>query len=107
MPELPRYKYSVTASTRLKPGGVGDAYMSQANGNSDDSKLVPMIISFFIWGGGQLYEGRTKAGVAWLVAWAVSIVLSVLTVGLFGFVAFVLWLVNLYDTYAVLIDIDD
>jgi TM2 domain-containing membrane protein YozV len=78
--------------------------MSQETGNS---KLVPMAISFFVWGGGQLYEGRTKAGIAWLVAWAVSMVLSVLTVGLFGFVAFLLWAVNLYDTYTVLIDIDD
>jgi hypothetical protein len=67
---------------------------------------VALILSVFVWGLGQLYQGRTKVGAIWIVAWLISIVLSFITVGLFGIVALVLWLVNLYDTYTVLIELD-
>lgn len=67
--------------------------------------VVALVLSFFVWGLGQIYQGRTKLGVIWLVAYVISVALSFLTVGLFGIVAVVLWLVNLYDVYATLIEL--
>jgi TM2 domain-containing membrane protein YozV len=73
--------------------------------SGEKSMVVALVLSFFVWGLGQIYQGRTKLGVIWLVAYVISVALSFLTVGLFGIVAVVLWLVNLYDVYATLIEL--
>jgi hypothetical protein len=50
-----------------------------------------MVPSFLIWGAGQRYEDRTSIGAVRIVAWLVSGVLTILTDGLFGIVALLLW----------------
>jgi hypothetical protein len=50
-----------------------------------------MVPSFLIWGAGQFYEDRTSIGGVRIVAWLVSGVLTILTAGLFGIVAVLLW----------------
>jgi hypothetical protein len=50
-----------------------------------------MVPSFLIWGAGQFYEDRTSIGGVRIVAWLVSGVLTILTDGLFGIVALLLW----------------
>jgi TM2 domain-containing membrane protein YozV len=75
---------------------------------STEEKSMPLalVLSFFVWGLGQLYQGRTKVGAIWLVVWVISWIATFLTGFLFGIVAFVLWLVNLYDTYDTLFELD-
>jgi|AntRauTorcE11898_2_1112593.scaffolds.fasta_scaffold08160_3 uncharacterized membrane protein len=66
---------------------------------SGKSPIVALVLSFFIWGVGQLYQGRTKVGAIWLVVYLVSGVLTIISGFLFAPIAFVLWVVCLYDAY--------
>lgn len=70
-----------------------------AASGSEKSPVIAVVLSFFIWGVGQLYQGRTKIGLVWLVVYVVSAVLTLLTGFLFAPIALILWLVNLYDAY--------
>ncbi|MFW5918541.1 MAG: hypothetical protein ACOCR0_03555 [Haloferacaceae archaeon] len=72
----------------------------------EKSMPIALILSFFVWGLGQLYQGRTKVGIIWIVLWLISVGITLVTLGFFGIIALVLWLINLYDTYAMLIELD-
>lgn len=79
-----------------------------AQSGSEDGQLIALVISFFIPGGGQFYQGRSKEGAAFLGGFVVTIILSVvLTIVTLGFGALLapiiigaVWAVGLYDTYA-------
>lgn len=81
---------------------------ADATAGSGNEQLIALVISFIIPGVGQLYQGRTKEGAAFLVAFVgailLSIVLTVVTLGLGAllapFIVGVVWAVGLYDTYA-------
>jgi TM2 domain-containing membrane protein YozV len=68
-----------------------------AEDNADDSQTVALILSFFIAGLGQIYQGRTKEGIVFLVAMFIS---GALTLVLIGFILIpIVWIVNMYDAY--------
>lgn len=76
--------------------------------SGDNDQMIALVISFFIPGGGQLYQGRTKEGAAFLIGAVlvtiVSFVIGALTLGL-GLLLLpvlygIVWAVGLYDTYA-------
>lgn len=81
--------------------------------DSGNDRMIALIISFFIPGGGQFYQGRTKEGAAFLggfiLAFILGIVVSIVTLG-FGILLlpvfiFIPWAVGLYDTYDQWLDI--
>lgn len=74
--------------------------MSQEESELD---VVALILSFFIPGVGQIYQGRTKVGILFLVSIFVS---GFLTLFLIGFLLVPLvWAINMYDVYAEWLDI--
>lgn len=85
---------------------------ADATGGSGNEQLIALLISFIIPGGGQLYQGRTKEGAAFLVGAVIAtivglvlgLVVGALTFGLglliLPFLYGIVWAVSLYDTYA-------
>lgn len=81
---------------------------AEATGGSGNDQLIALVISFFVPGVGQLYQGRKKEGLAFFGAFVLAIVLSiVLTVVTLGLglilvpiIVGAVWAVGLYDTYA-------
>lgn len=74
--------------------------MSEAESELD---VVALVLSFVIPGLGQIYQGRTKVGVLFIVAMLIS---GALTFLLIGFVLIpIVWILNMYDVYAEWLDI--
>lgn len=66
---------------------------------------VALLLSFFIVGAGQMYNGQVGKGIAMLLIYAVSVVLAVslIIVGIgavFFLVMFVLWIWSMADGYS-------
>lgn len=86
---------------------MAEAQADVAGGNGND-QLIALVISFFIPGVGQLYQGRKKEGIAFFGAFVLAIILSmVLTVVTLGLglilvpiIVGSVWAFGLYDTYA-------
>jgi TM2 domain-containing membrane protein YozV len=79
------------------------------SGESGDNELIiALILSFFITGLGQIFQGRTKEGAVLLVGailyGGISFVITLLTGGLAGLIlgplGLLYWAFGLYDTYA-------
>ena len=79
------------------------------SGNDSDNELViALILSFFITGLGQIYQGRTKEGGVLLgggiLFGIIAFIGTLLTAGLAGLIFFpiglIYWGFNLYDVYA-------
>ncbi|WP_135302366.1 hypothetical protein [Haloarcula amylovorans] len=81
--------------------------------DGEKSLALALILSFFIAGVGQMYQGRTKEGavilVGALVYGGVAFAITLVTAGIAGLVlgplGIVYWLFNLYDVYAQFLDL--
>jgi hypothetical protein len=67
-------------------------------GAGEKSTAVALILSFFICGLGQVYQGRWKVGAGLFVSAVVSGILISFVIGIP--MLLVVWAVNLYDAYA-------
>ncbi len=56
-----------------------------------------MILSFFVPGLGQIYNGNTNNGIILIIAAFVSWILTAVCVGFFIFIA--IWIYSMYDAY--------
>lgn len=73
---------------------------TQANGTPQGQKspFIAAVLSLFIVGAGQLYNGQTKKGLILLVtAYIISAVLMLLFIGFITFL--IVWLYGMYDAY--------
>jgi TM2 domain-containing membrane protein YozV len=59
--------------------------------------LLALILSFFIPGLGQVYNGNTNNGIILIIATVISWILTSVCVGFFIFIA--LWVYAMYDAY--------
>ncbi|MBX0293625.1 hypothetical protein [Haloarcula nitratireducens] len=83
------------------------------SGENENSLGIALVLSFFIAGVGQLYQGRTKEGAVVLVGGllygAIAFTITLLTAGVAGLVlgpiGIAYWLFNLYDVYAQFLDL--
>lgn len=74
----------------------------------EKSTGIALLLSFFVTGLGQIYQGRTKVGVIFLgvgvLYGGIAFVVTLLTGGLAAFVlgpiGLAFWGFNLYDAYA-------
>ncbi len=59
--------------------------------------LLALILSFFVPGLGQIYNGNANTGIILIIATVISWLLTSLCVGFFIFIA--LWIYAMYDAY--------
>lgn len=61
------------------------------------SPILALILSFFLPGLGQFYNGHSKKGIILLVAAIISIILYVILIG--ALLYLIIWIYGLYDAY--------
>ena len=69
-------------------------------GSKERSAGIAVILSFFVIGLGQIYNGEVGKGIIFFVT---GVILNLLTLYIFFFglpFLFVMWLINLYDAYS-------
>lgn len=79
----------------------------------EKSTAIALLLSFFVTGLGQFYQGRTKVGAIFLgvavLYVGVAFVGTLLTGGfgalIFGPIGLAFWAFNLYDVYAEFLDL--
>jgi TM2 domain-containing membrane protein YozV len=96
---------TVVQITNQMPNNNAAAALLLATGDAaPKSPGIALLLSFFICGAGQMYNGQVGKGIAMLIAyWFTAVMMfSLLIVGGFvlGLILFVLWLWSIIDAYS-------
>lgn len=76
---------------------IANKQVSPAMAANRKEPLFSLILSFFIPGLGQLYNGDTTKGIILIVIWLLSIVLTFVCIGALTYL--IIWLYGMYDAY--------
>ncbi|MDV0443492.1 DUF5683 domain-containing protein [Methanorbis rubei] len=77
----------------------GSSGSSSSGGYRHKSPFLALILSFFIPGLGQVYNGQILKGIGYFILTVILAFLSVITLGLLFIVYFIWWIWNIYDAY--------
>jgi TM2 domain-containing membrane protein YozV len=80
-------------STTVPPAGLNDASAMMRYDANKKSAGIAYLLWFFLGGLGvhRFYLGRTGSGAAMLALWVVSLLLTVVAVGVLGFLVIAVW----------------
>jgi len=94
----------VTNQMPSNNGNVAAALLLTSGDASPKSPGVALILSFFIIGAGQMYNGQVGKGIGMLLGWIVCVALTIGSLGILGIIlgplAFVLWIWSMVDGYS-------
>ena len=77
----------------------GSSGSRSSGGYGHKSPFLALILSFFIVGLGQVYNGQILKGIGYFIVWLMFASLTVVTLGLLFLLPLIWWLWNVYDAY--------
>lgn len=64
---------------------------------SNKSPVLAAVLSFFIPGVGQIYDGLVKRGILFIILGIIFVILYAIVIG--AFLYLILWIYGMYDAY--------
>ncbi|MDV0441717.1 hypothetical protein [Methanorbis furvi] len=77
----------------------GSSGSSPSGGYRHKSPFLALILSFFIVGLGQVYNGQILKGIGYFITGVILALLGLVTLGLLFFLPLIWWIWNMYDAY--------